>query len=142
MGSGFKFRVLGPGEIQQAFDDLRGPLGLDQDILDQPHRLLLGQVLKILLQGLRGEHDIIDGIVQLMGDARGQGAHRGNFSGLHQLVLMLLQLVNHPVEGPEQGEEFLRRGSPARRRGVKSPWAILSMACCICNRGCTSMRER
>ena len=117
MDSGFKFRVLGPGEIQETLDDLRGPLGLDQDILDQPHGLLLGQVPKILLQGLGGEHDVIDGVVQLMGDPRGQGAHRGNFPGLHQLLLMLLQLVNHAVEGPEQGKEFLRRGFAARGAG-------------------------
>ena len=51
-----------------------------------------------------------------MGDPRGQGAHRSNFPGLHQLLLMHLQLVNHAVEGPEQGEEFLRRGWWLRER--------------------------
>ena len=116
-GQRLKFRVLGAGEIQEAFDDLRGPVGLHQDVLDQPHGLFLGQLPKILLQGLGGEDDVIDGVVQFVGDPRGQGAHRGNLPGLHQLLLMHLQLVDHAVEGPEQGEEFLRRGFAARGAG-------------------------
>ena len=52
-GQRFKFRALGPGEIQETLDDLRGPLGLGQDILDQPHGLFLGQVAENPPSGTR-----------------------------------------------------------------------------------------
>ena len=52
-----------------------------------------------------------------MGDSRGQGPHRGDLPGLHQLLLVHLQFVNHPVEGPEERKEFLRPGFRIRERG-------------------------
>ena len=52
-----------------------------------------------------------------MSDARGEGAHRGDLPRLHQLFLMHLQFVGHPIEGPEQGREFFRGGLRLRNRG-------------------------
>ena len=58
-GDFLKFRLLRAGKIQEISDDIRGPAGLHQDVLDHLQGFVLAKVGELLLEGLAGEHDVV-----------------------------------------------------------------------------------
>ena len=60
-------------------------------------------------QGLDGELDREEGLLQLVGQASGDLAPRGNPLGLHQAGSREAQLGGHFVEGPGQGAQLVFR---------------------------------
>ena len=103
----FHFGVAGPRELKQIFNDFTGTVGLVHGLLVKLLTLPGIHLFAVFDQRLQGQRQIVDRIVDLMGDACGQGADGDDFAGLNQLLLALFKFGHHAVDGRYQMVDFV-----------------------------------
>ena len=108
------FRRLGSGEIQQIANDLAGSFGLVHDVIQDLFDFILFHRVKLLDQGVGGQGNVIERIIDFMGNPRGKGPDRGHLLGLNQLLLFLFEGLHHLVKIIDQSGDFIGRGLGCR----------------------------
>jgi len=96
-------------EVQQVAHRAARPLDLMDDVLEHLALLLVRVAVEALHQGLGIEADVVEGVVQLVGDARRQGAHGRHPAGAGQLRLPVLEPGQHPVDRDGQIREPVKK---------------------------------
>ena len=99
--------LLGLGEVEQVVDDLLDPFRFLVDLAHEIEPLLFGQLLVQLVVGLGDHGDVVDRVVELVGDAGHEHAHRRQLLGLDHLFLALLELLGHGVDGLDHRAELI-----------------------------------
>ena len=99
--------VLLPGEIQKVGDDLFAPEGL----LDDHFQVFPPAIVftRFLIQGIGKEQNASQGVIDFMGDARGELAHGSQLLFVKQFLLGAVNGFGHLIEGPAQDGQFSTR---------------------------------
>ena len=115
-----RFDFALPGEIQQVPDDPSRPLRLPRQIPDHVQPFLIVQAVVILFQHSGRKRDVVQRVIQLVGDPRRQRAHGTQLVGLDEQIVAALQFFHHVVQGNGQVRELILE-TPRRRNRSKIP---------------------
>src|SRR4030067_351357 len=116
----FQLRTTFPCEVQEIGDD---HLGSPHLVHHTPHHLLpffIGEAVIILQEHMGGDGDIVERIIQFVGNTGGKRSDCPHLVRLNKNRLTALQLLDHLIDRDGQVGELVPETAPGSNRGTIS----------------------